>query len=319
MTLLDSYRLSDRFQADRGQVFLSGMQALARVPVEQLRADRRAGHNTSAFVSGYPGSPLGGFDAAIDRAVADASDVSIVHQPGLNEELAATSVMGSQLVTAQPDCLVDGVVGIWYGKAPGLDRGSDAIRIGQAAGASALGGAVAFVGDDPAAKSSTIPSSRATVMTDMHLPVLQPSNPTEALDLGRHAIALSRASGLWVGVRIVSDVADGTGTVDLDPDRVAPIIPTIDGRAYTSLPNSRLLAAEGVAAEREIFEVRYRWPAFTRLRTTSTEPPSILAMPGSVSSRRAAPTARCAKHSAASASATTRPSAAPASVCFTSR
>lgn len=256
MTVHDSYRLADRFCADEGQVFMSGMQALARVPVEQVRADLRAGHRTASFVSGYPGSPLGGFDSAIETAMKAVPGVSIVHTPALNEEYAATAVMGSQLVTAQPDCTVDGVVGIWYGKAPGLDRASDAIRIAMAAGTDRLGGAVAFVGDDPAAKSSTIPSSRAGVLADMHLPVLFPSNPAEALDLGRHAIAMSRATGLWVAMKVVSDVADGTGTVHLDPDRVMPVIPTIDGEVYATRPNSRLLAAEGVEAERDIFEVR---------------------------------------------------------------
>ncbi|MGI9623755.1 MAG: indolepyruvate ferredoxin oxidoreductase family protein [Acidimicrobiales bacterium] len=256
MTLSESYRLTDRYELDDGKVFMSGLHALARVPVDQLRVDQRQGHNTSAFVSGYPGSPLGGFDSAIEVAIAQALDVSIVHTPALNEEYAATAVMGSQLVTAQPDCLVDGVVGIWYGKAPGLDRASDAIRIAMAAGTDRLGGAVAFVGDDPAAKSSTIPSSRAGVLADMHLPVLFPSNPSEILDLGRHAIAMSRATGLWVGVKVVSDVADGTGTVDLETDRVVPVVPTINGEPYGSRPNSRLLAAEGVEAEREIFEVR---------------------------------------------------------------
>jgi indolepyruvate ferredoxin oxidoreductase len=256
MAVSDSYHLSDRFKADSGEVFLSGMQALARVPVEQLRADARAGHRTAGFVSGYPGSPLGGFDSAMSLAIDQAPGVSIVHTPALNEEYAATAVMGSQLVTAQPDCTVDGVVGMWYGKAPGLDRASDAIRIAMAAGTDRLGGAVALVGDDPAAKSSTIPSSRAGVLADMHLPVLFPSNPAEALDLGRHAIAMSRATGLWVAIKIVSDVADGTGNVHLDPDRVVPVIPTIDGQAYNTRPNSRLLAAEGVEAERDIFEVR---------------------------------------------------------------
>ena len=170
---------------------------------------------------------MGGFDAAVDRAARLAPHLPIVCRPAVNEEYAATAVMGSQLSMAQPDHRYDGVLGIWYGKAPGVDRATDALRHAVYAGTSRHGGAVALVGDDPGAKSSTIPSSSAGVLQDLHMPLLYPGNPSEVLDLGRHAIALSRLSGLWTALKIVADVADGTASVSLDPDRVTPVIPDI--------------------------------------------------------------------------------------------
>ena len=232
MVDIDSYRLSDRWTEDDGTVFMTGIQALARLPIEQLRVDREAGLDTAAFVTGYPGSPLGGFDGAIASAVGYAPDLPIIARPALNEEHAATAVMGSQLAASRPDARYAGVVGLWYGKAPGVDRASDAIRHAVFAGSDPNGGAVLLVGDDPGAKSSTIPSSSAGSLADMHIPVLYPGNPAEALDLGRHAIAMSRATGLWTSVKLVADVADGSGTVDLDPHRVVPRIPLLEGVAY---------------------------------------------------------------------------------------
>ncbi|HAZ35749.1 MAG TPA: 2-oxoacid ferredoxin oxidoreductase, partial [Acidimicrobiaceae bacterium] len=143
MSLLDDYKLEDRYRADHGRAFLTGIQALARIPIQQLRVDRTKGLNTAAFVSGYQGSPLGGFDVEVARAAALVPDLAIVNQPAVNEELAATAVMGSQLAAEQPDCRYDGVLGIWYGKAPGLDRAGDALRHAVFAGTSRHGGAIA--------------------------------------------------------------------------------------------------------------------------------------------------------------------------------
>ncbi len=136
----DGYDLADRYTRSDGEVFVTGIQALARIPIEQLRRDRAAGLNTAAFLSGYPGSPLGGFDLEVARAVKLVPDLPIVHQPAVNEELGATSVMGSQLAQGRPDAVRDGVVGFWYGKAPGLDRAGDALRHGVFAGSSSHGG-----------------------------------------------------------------------------------------------------------------------------------------------------------------------------------
>ena len=256
MSATDTYRLTDRYTQDAGTVFMTGIQALARLPIEQLRVDRANGLRTAAFCAGYPGSPLAGIDGALSQAAAQTPELPIHLRPSVNEEHAATAVMGSQLATTRDDARYDGVLGVWYGKAPGVDRASDALRHATFAGTDPLGGVVALAGDDPAAKSSTIPSSSAGVLADLNMPVLFPGDPAEALDLGRHAIALSRATGLWVALKVVVDVADGSGTVDLDPSRTTPILPTIDGGPYVHRPDGNLLTPHTLDIEREILEIR---------------------------------------------------------------
>ena len=252
------YELADRFRLEDGTVFLSGVQALARLPLDQLRADRRNGLATALFASGYQGSPVGTFTEELQRAAATSPDMPIVIRPAVNEELAATAVMGSQLAMTLADVRHDGVVGVWYGKGPGLDRSSDAIRHAVFAGTARHGGVVAIVGDDPAAKSSTLPSSSDATMVDLHMPVLFPGDVQEALDLGRHAVALSRSCGLWAGVKLVTPVADGTGTVSVHPDRIRPTTPLvdIDGRPFEPHPNGRLITPHTVEMEREFQELR---------------------------------------------------------------
>ena len=276
LTAADTYRLSSRYTDDSGTVFMTGLQALARLPIEQLRADRIAGLRTAAFISGYPGSPVGGYDGDVGRAIEQAPDLPVVLAPALNEEQAATAVMGSQLASLRPDSRYDGVLGIFYGKAPGVDRAGDALRHAVFAGTDPHGGAVVIAGDDPAAKSSTIPSSSAGTLADKHIPVLYPGSPREALDLGRHAVYLSRATGLWTSLKIVADVADGSGTVHLDPGRVAPVIPTIDGEPYVHAPDGRLLTPETVDAEQEIYEIRHplaiEYAALNRLNHATVDP-----------------------------------------------
>ena len=276
MTVADTYRLSSRYTDDSGTVFMTGLQALARLPIEQLRADRLAGLRTAAFVSGYPGSPVGGYDGDLAKAIAEAPDLPIVLEPAVNEEQAVTAVMGSQLATLRPDSRYDGVLGIFYGKAPGVDRAGDALRHAVFAGSDPLGGAVVIAGDDPEAKSSTIPSSSAGTLADKHIPVLYPGTPREALDLGRHAVYLSRATGLWTSIKIVADVADGSGTVHLDPRRVDPVIPALDGEPYLHRPDGRLLTPETVDTEREIYEVRHplaiEYAALNRLNHATVNP-----------------------------------------------
>ncbi|MFK7919932.1 MAG: indolepyruvate ferredoxin oxidoreductase family protein [Ilumatobacter sp.] len=252
------YRLSDRYAPNAATVFMTGIQALARLPIEQLRADRASGLNTAAFASGYQGSPLSGLDQEFVRAGAAAPELRFVVQPNVNEELGATAVMGSQLASEQHDAHHDGVLGIWYGKAPGLDRAGDAIRHGVYAGASPHGGALVIVGDDPGAKSSTVPSSSDLALMDLHLPVFYPKDAQEALDLGRHAIAMSRATGLWTSMKIVASVADGSGTIDVSPDRLQIVLPdmTIDGAPDAHTPDARLLPPFNMAIERDIRTVR---------------------------------------------------------------
>ncbi len=270
------YRIENRYAEESGRVILTGVQALARLPIEQLRADRLTGRHTAAFVSGYQGSPLGGMGEEAARAARLAPDLEIVVRPGTNEELAATAVMGSQLASSQPDARHDGVVGIWYGKAPGVDRAVDALRHAVYAGTSRWGGAVALVGDDPNAKSSTIPSSSAGVVADMHMPLLYPGDPSEVLDLGRHAIALSRFSGLWTAIKIVADVADGMASVDLAPDRVRPLAPDGFDEATRRRPDGRLLTPRTVELEQEIYDIRYplavSYASKNNLNSTTVDP-----------------------------------------------
>ncbi|MCU1400507.1 MAG: putative oxidoreductase [Acidimicrobiales bacterium] len=252
------YQLSDRYTRDTGRVFVSGVQALARLPLEQMRADRLGGLRTAAFVSGYPGSPLAGFDKEASAASKMAGGLPYVHTPALNEELAATAVMGSQLAAEQSDCRYDGIIGFWYGKTPGVDRASDALRHAQFAGVHRHGGAVAYVGDDAAAKSSTLPSSSDAALIGLHIPILTPGDVQDVLDLGRHAVALSRASGLWAGLKVVAPVADGTGTLELGLDRVRPIVPHLEvgGRPFVPHADGNLLTPHTLDLEQEMFEVR---------------------------------------------------------------
>ncbi|MEL5959192.1 indolepyruvate ferredoxin oxidoreductase family protein [Streptomyces sp. CLV115] len=217
--------LQDRFTREEGTLHLTGIQALARLPLDLRRSDLRADRSTAAFVSGYEGSPLAGYDMELERCRSQLDAHDIVFRPGVNEELSATAVQGTQLAAMQPDKRVDGITGIWYGKSPGLDRASDAIRHANLMGTHPDGGVLALVGDDPGAKSSTVPGASELLLADLGIPTLYPSDPQEALDFGLHGVAMSRASGLWVALKIVTAVADGSGTVDVRAGRVSPLAP----------------------------------------------------------------------------------------------
>ena len=254
----NQYSINDRYVEDAGRVFLTGVQALARLPIQQLRADRRRGLNTAALLAGYPGSPLAGLNFEIENAKQLVPDLPIVHRPLLNEEHGATAVMGSQLAAEQPDCEFDGIAGFWYGKAPGLDRAGDALRHAVFTGTSRLGGAVAIVGDDPAAKSSTLPSSSDATLFDLHMPILYPGDVEEILTLGMHAISLSRITGAWTALKIVDAVADGSGTLDLGATVIEPVVPDleIEGVKYEHHPDAKLLPPNNLALERDLRVVR---------------------------------------------------------------
>ncbi|WP_433355390.1 indolepyruvate ferredoxin oxidoreductase family protein [Microtetraspora malaysiensis] len=211
--------LEDRYTAADGRVLMSGIQALVRLTLEQRRLDRERGLNTGVFVSGYQGSPLGGVDLEMGRAARFLEPAGVVFRPGLNEELAATAVAGTQLLGQVPGRRYDGVTGFWYGKNPGLDRAADAIRHGTLAGTAALGGAVAWIGDDPGCKSSTVPSSCEPMCQSLSMPLLAPGSVAEIIEFGLHAVAVSRLTGLWTGLKIIADVADASATVDLGPLR----------------------------------------------------------------------------------------------------
>ncbi|MBP2329843.1 indolepyruvate ferredoxin oxidoreductase [Kibdelosporangium banguiense] len=244
--------LEDRYLQPEGTVYLTGIQALVRVLLDRVRHDRGLGRTTAAFVSGYSGSPLGGFDLELARRkkLLDAHD--IVHQPGLNEELAATAVMGTQLAAGLGTQRPDGVVGMWYGKAPGLDRATDALRHANLAGSDPRGGAVALVGDDPNAKSSSVPNASELALADLSIPVFFPADAQDLLEHGLHAVELSRASGVWSSVKIVANVADSAGTVTLPQDWAAPDLPN----AYKHSPSARLLGQQLAVLERSLYDVR---------------------------------------------------------------
>lgn len=244
----------DRYTLDEGQVFMTGTQALVRVILDQMRADRAAGLDTGALVSGYPGSPLGGFDLELSRSRRHTEPLDVVHRPGQNEELGATAVWGSQLVPVLPRPRKAGVLGVWYGKAPGVDRAADALRHGNFVGAHPEGGLIALCGDDPTCKSSTLPSATESALAALGMPIVHPGSVQELLDLGRHAIAASRASGLWVAVKAVTNVVDATGTVTVGAGRVVPVMPVVEheGRPYRHVPDATLLAPWSLEMERTL-------------------------------------------------------------------
>lgn len=246
---------AERYRADAGRVQMTGVQALARLPIEQSRRDRRAGLDTGVFISGYEGSPLAGYDLELARMRDLLTEHDITFVPGLNEEAAATAVQGSQLAPTLDGSARDGVLGIWYGKAPGLDRATDALRHGNLMGAHPSGGALVAVGDDPAAKSSSVPCASDLALMDLAMPFLYPADSGEVIDLGLHAVALSRASGLWVGLKIVTRVADGTSTVRLAHDHPEPVLPRGSGRHQ---PTARLLQPTLGPLERDQLTTRLR-------------------------------------------------------------
>jgi len=244
--------LDERYQRQDGTIYLTGIQALVRMLLDRARHDQARGLATACYVSGYEGSPLGGYDLELARHRALLGEHGIVHQPGLNEELAATSVSGSQLAGQVGDAKQDGVTGIWYGKAPGLDRATDALRHANMTGTAPTGGAVALVGDDPAAKSSTLPCSSETALASLMMPTFYPADAAEALVHGQHAIELSRACGLWSAMKVVTAMADGASTALVSPDWQAPDLSDLPGglRAYAHRPRARLLGAELAELER---------------------------------------------------------------------
>ncbi len=251
-------RLEDRYELEEGTVFLSGVQALVRVLLDQHRADARAGLRTGVLASGYQGSPLGGFDRELAGLRGLAAEHHLVHRPAVNEELGATAVWGSQIAGTLPGMLYDGVVGVWYGKAPGVDRAADAIRHGNFMGTDPRGGVLALCGDDPECKSSTLPSASESLLAALEVPVLVPGSVQEAIDLGRHAIACSRASGLWAALKVVTAVADATATAEVGPARVQPLMPQLEweGKPYVHRPSSHALAPRSLEMERTLRGVR---------------------------------------------------------------
>ena len=251
--------LDDRYLLERGHVFLSGLQSLVRLPLDQARRDRRAGLRTGTFISGYPGSPLGGYDLAVQASLRLLGEHGVVHQPGQNEELAASAVTGTQLLDRYPSSRHDGVVGIWYGKGPGMDRSGDAIRHGNAMGTSTHGAVVMLSGEDHEAKSSTLPIQQEWAFVHAGIPVLYPSSVREFLEHGLHAIALSRYSGCWTALKLVGQLCDGGETFDVDPDEPAIVVPELEigGRPFVKTQYYRFFPVETCENERVVFEERH--------------------------------------------------------------
>ena len=220
MTLAD-VTLDDKYTAESGRVFLSGIQALVRVPLAQRRRDQAAGRNTAGFVSGYRGSPLGTYDQELWRAARFLDAHHVRFQPGVNEDLAATAVWGSQQTGLFRGARYDGVFGLWYGKGPGVDRSGDVLKHANLAGTSAYGGVLALAGDDHAAQSSTSAHQSEYAFMSAMMPVLHPANVQEIVDYGALGLALSRYAGVWTGLKLVSQTVESAATVEIGPERIA--------------------------------------------------------------------------------------------------
>ena len=217
--------LDDKYELESGRVFLTGAQAFVRLLILQKQRDKLAGLNTGGFVSGYRGSPLGALDLSLWKAKRFLERANITFQPGLNEDLAATAIWGSQQVNLYPDAKVDGVFAMWYGKGPGVDRCGDVFKHANFAGTSKRGGVLVLAGDDHAAKSSTLPHQSDHQFSAAMIPVLYPSSVQEILDLGLHGWAMSRYSGCWVGFKCVADTVESSASVSVDPARVNIVVP----------------------------------------------------------------------------------------------
>lgn len=223
---LESVTLDDKYALDSGQAFMSGVQALVRLPMLQRTRDAIAGLNTAGFISGYRGSPLGNYDQALMQAKKHLAAQNIVFQPGVNEELGATAVWGTQQLALYPEkAKFDGVFGIWYGKGPGVDRSLDVFKHANMAGTAQYGGVIAIAGDDHVSKSSTAPHQSDHVFKACGFPTFFPSSVQDILDMGLHAFAMSRFAGVWTGMKTIQEVVESSSSVDVSPDRVKIITP----------------------------------------------------------------------------------------------
>ncbi|NIV17860.1 MAG: indolepyruvate ferredoxin oxidoreductase family protein [Woeseiaceae bacterium] len=224
---LDNYELLDRYRRESGRVFLTGTQALVRIPLMQRAMDRAAGLDTAGYIAGYRGSPLGAYDQELWRAKSFLEENNIEFLPAVNEDLAATAILGAQQVETDPHKTVDGVFGIWYGKGPGVDRAGDALKHGNAYGSSPTGGVLVVAGDDHGCVSSSMPHQSDVAFLTFMMPHLNPANVAEYLDYGLYGIALSRFSGMWVGFKAISETVESAMSVEL-PEYPQFVIPDFD-------------------------------------------------------------------------------------------
>jgi indolepyruvate ferredoxin oxidoreductase len=217
--------LSDRYDLAKSPVLLNGTQALVRLMLMQKARDRAAGLNTAGYVTGYRGSPLGAVDTLMARARAELGAADVLFQPGLNEDLAATAVWGSQQAELRGEGRYDGVFALWYGKGPGVDRSGDVMRHGNMAGSSRFGGVLMAMGDDHTGESSTTLHQSDWAMVDAYMPVISPAGVQEVMDFGIYGWALSRFAGVWVGLKTMKDTVEATAVVNGDPHRLRFVTP----------------------------------------------------------------------------------------------
>ncbi|MES2264320.1 MAG: indolepyruvate ferredoxin oxidoreductase family protein [Pseudomonadota bacterium] len=222
---LSAVTLDDKYNLDKGRVYISGTQALVRLPMLQKARDLKQGLHTAGYISGYRGSPLGALDLALWKAKKHLSENDIVFQAGVNEELAATAVWGTQQTNLWPNGKYDGVFGMWYGKGPGVDRAGDVLKHANSAGSAPHGGVLLLAGDDHAAKSSSVAHQSEHALIAAGIPVLYPSSVQEYIDYGLHGWAMSRYSGLWVGMKCVTDIVESSASIDIDTGSLEIVLP----------------------------------------------------------------------------------------------
>ena len=256
---LETVTLDDKYSLDYGRAFMSGVQALVKLPMLQRLRDQQNGKNTAGFISGYRGSPLGGYDQALWKASKYLKAQNIVFQPGVNEELAATALWGTQQLGFSPKGTnkFDGVFGIWYGKGPGVDRTSDVFKHANMAGTTEFGGVIAVAGDDHISKSSTAAHQSDHIFKACGTPVFFPSSVQEILDLGIHAFAMSRFSGVWSGMKTIQEIVESSATAMIDPERVDIVIPT----DFEMPPGGLHIRWPDHALEQEARLMHYKWYA----------------------------------------------------------
>ncbi|MFZ9373049.1 MAG: indolepyruvate ferredoxin oxidoreductase family protein [Burkholderiaceae bacterium] len=255
---LETVTLDDKYSLDYGRAFMSGVQALVKLPMLQRQRDALVGKSTAGFISGYRGSPLGGYDQALWKASKYLKAQNIVFQPGVNEELAATALWGTQQLGFAPAGThrFDGVFGIWYGKGPGVDRCSDVFKHANMAGTTPWGGVIAVAGDDHVAKSSTAAHQSDHIFKACGLPVFFPASVQDILDLGVHALAMSRFAGVWAGMKTIQEIVESSATAMIDPQRVEVVLPE-----FAMPPGGVHIRWPDTALEQEARLFDYKWYA----------------------------------------------------------
>ncbi|OCC25610.1 indolepyruvate ferredoxin oxidoreductase [Croceicoccus estronivorus] len=253
---LEDYALEDRYRKQSGQVYLSGSQALVRLPLMQRERDLASGLNTAGFISGYTGSPLGGYDTTLKAAQRELDEHHIVFQPGINEELGATAVWGSQQTDLMGGALYDGVFALWYGKGPGVDRAGDALKHGNYSGSSRHGGVLVLTGDDHGAKSSTIAHQSDHALIHFGMPYFNPATVQDYLDYGLYGFALSRYSGCWIGMKCVTDTIESSASVNVSPDQAPIVIPETESGKEGDLALHARWGIHPVQAEQRHYQQR---------------------------------------------------------------